>query len=136
MSNSFTNKGQELMLYGTATPNGSIANLGTKLKLYDDTSTPNKNGTGFNEVTAGFGYSTGGYPLLRADYTMSLDTGNEKIVIDNQVLTASGGTIADIAGAYLTNAADDALAWWERVSSVTLNDGDTLTLDTLTLSIT
>ncbi len=136
MSNSFTNKGQEYMLYGTATPNGAIANLGTKLKLYDNTSTPNKNGTGFVEVAGANGYTTGGFALLRADYTMSLDTGNEKIVIGNKVVTASGGTVPNILGAYLTNAADAALAWWERVSAVTLNDGDTLTLDTLTLSIT
>lgn len=136
MANSFTNKGQEYMLHGTATPNGALSNLGTKLKLYDNTSTPAKDGTGFVEVANGNGYVTGGIAITRADYTLSLDTGNQKIVIANKVFTASGGSISNIAGAYLTDAANAPLAWWERTSSITIGAGDTLTLDTLTLKIT
>lgn len=136
MTNSFTNKAQEYMLMGTATPNGGIANLGTKLKLYDAASTPAKDGTGFTEVANGNGYSTGGKSLARVNYTMSLATGNEKIVIDDQTWTASGGTIPTVAGAYLTDASDNPLAWWERGSTVTLNDGDTITTTSLTLTIT
>lgn len=136
MTNSFTNKGQEYMLLGTATPNGAIANMGTKLKLYDNTSVPAKDGTGFVEVASGFGYTTGGVAVSRSDYTMSLSGGNEQIVITNKVFTASGGSIANIAGAYLTDAANNPLAWWERTSSITIAAGDTITLDTLTLKIT
>lgn len=136
MANSFTNKGQEYMLHGTATPNGAISNLGTKLKLYDNTSVPAKDGTGFVEVANGFGYTTGGVALTRSDYTMSLDAGNQKIVIANKVFTASGGSIANIAGAYLTDAGNLPLAWWERTTAITIAAGDTLTCDTLTLKIT
>lgn len=136
MANSFTNKGQEYMLKGTSTPNGGIANLGTKIKLYDNTSTPAKDGTGFVEVGNGNGYTTGGIALTTADFTLSLDTGNNKVVIANKVFTASGGSIPNIAGAYLTDAANNPLAWWERTSSITIAAGDTLTLDTLTLKIT
>ncbi len=136
MANSLTNKGQEYCLYGTATPNGSLANLGTKLKLYDSTSTPNKNGTGFVEVANGNGYTTGGVAIVRADYALSLDTGNQKVQIADKVFTASGGSILNIAGAYLTDAADNVLAWWERSAAITIASGDTLTLDDLSVKLT
>ena|SRR5665213_2091500 len=130
-----TNLGQTDMLYGTATPNGAIANLGTKLKLYDTSSTPNVDGTGFVETTGTNGYTTGGFALTRSDYTNSLVGGNQQIVIGNKVVTATG-TISTVAGAYLTNAADAVLAWWDRGSAVTLNSGDTLTLNALTIGLT
>lgn len=133
---SLTNNGQLACLMGSSTPNGGIANLGTKLKLYDTTSTPNKNGTGFVETANGNGYTTGGVALTRASYTPSLVSTNEQIVIANQTWTASGGTIPTVAGAMLTDASDNVLCWWDRSSSVTLNSGDTLTLDTLTISLT
>lgn len=136
MANSFTNKGQELMLFGTAAPNGSIANLGTKIKLYDNTSVPVKAGTGFVEVANGNGYTTGGQALVRADYSLSLVGGNQVITVANKLWTASGGAISNIAGAFLTDASNNVLAWWERSSSITIGAGDTITLDTLTLSIT
>ncbi len=110
--------------------------MGTKLKLYDNTSVPVKAGTGFVEVANGNGYTTGGVAITRANYTMSLDTGDEKVVIDDQVFTASGGSISNVAGAYLTDASNNVLAWWERTSAITLASGDTLTLDDLTLKIT
>lgn len=136
MANSLTNKGQEYMLHGTATPNGSLSNLGTKLKLYDGTSTPNKNGTGFVEVANGNGYTTGGIAISRADFTLSLVSLNNQIVIANKVVTAAGGSIPNILGAYLTDASNLVLAWWERTSAITLGSGDTLTLDTLTIRLT
>jgi hypothetical protein len=130
-----TNLGQTDMLYGTATPNGGLANLGTKLKLYDTSSTPNVNGTGFTETVNGNGYTTGGFALTRSDYTNSLVGGNQQIVIGNKVVTATG-TIPTVAGAFLTDASDAVLCWWDRGSAVTLNSGDTLTLNALTIGLT
>jgi hypothetical protein len=134
MTNAMTNQGQSDMLYGTATPNGGIANLGTKIKLYDASSTPNVNGTGFTETSNGNGYTTGGMALTRPSYTYSVVSTSGQIVIANQTWTATG-TISTIAGAMLTDASDAVLAWWARSSSVTLNSGDTLTLTSLTISL-
>lgn len=136
MANSLTNKGQEYMLYGTATPNGSLANLGTKLKLYNSSSTPNINGTGFTEVSNGNGYTTGGQALVRADYTLGTSGSNKQITIADKTWTASGGSIANIGGAYLTDASDNVLAWWERASALTLASGDSLTLTGLIVRLT
>ena len=133
MANSITNQGQLDMLMG-GTP-GGIAQLGTKLKLYASGSTPNKNGSGFTEVSNGGGYTTGGIALTNANYTPSLVSTNEQIVLDNQVWTASGGGIANIAGAYLTDASDNPLVWWERSSAISLASGDTLTTTSLTIAL-
>lgn len=134
MTNSLTNAGQNYMLYGTATPNGGIANLCTKIKLYDASSTPAVDGTGFTETANGNGYTTGGMALTRSSYTYSVVSTNGQIVIANQTWTASG-SIPTIAGAMLTDASDNVCAWWARSSSVSLSSGDTLTLDALTISL-
>ncbi len=136
MASSLTNLGQEYMLMGTATPNGGIANLGVALRLYDNTSTPDKPAAGFVEVANGGGYTTGGIAVVRADWTMSLVTGNEQIVLSDKVWTASGGGIANIAGAYLTETGGAVLAWWERSTAITLAAGDTLTGHLLTIALT
>jgi len=127
MASSLTNLGQTDALYGTATPNGSIANLGTKLKLYDSSSTPAKDGTGFVETANGNGYTTGGLAISRSDWTNALVTGNQQITLGDKVWTATG-SIPNVAGAYLTDASDNVLAWWERGSPVSLVSGDTITI--------
>ncbi len=136
MASSLTNKGQEIMLKGTATPNGSIANLATALLLYDSTSVPDKDGTGFVEVANGGGYLTGGIAITTADWTLSLVGSDNQIELDDQVWTASGGGIANIDGAYIINVGGDVLAWWERASPVSLAAGDTLTAQSLTIALT
>ena len=133
MANALTNKGQELALMGTATPNGGIANLATAVKLFAAGSTPNKNGTGFNEVASGNGYPVGGFLITRANWVLLLLSGDQAIRLNDILVTAVGGPIANILGAYIVDAGGNVLGWWERATSVTLAPGDDLLLDDLTV---
>lgn len=135
MANSLTNKGEEYALIGDGSSDGSIARLATALLLYDSTSTPDKDGSGFTEVANGNGYTTGGQSINVSNWTYSVVSQDGQIALDNQVWTASGGNIANILGAYLTDGSN-VLAWWERSSAVTLTPGDSLTADTLTIRLT
>lgn len=138
MSNSLTQKGQDYALYGDGSPgsDGGLARLAAFVKLYDSSSTPNKNGTGFNEVANGNGYTTGGIAISLSDWTLGSNGSDRKITLANKVWTASGGQILNVAGAYLTDASGNVLGWWERSPAATLNPGDTLTLSGLTVGLT
>ncbi len=139
MANSLTNLGERTCLMGDADSSptdGAIARIATKVKLFDSTSVPDKDGTGFVEVANGNGYTTGGQAITDADWTYSVVATNGQIVLTDKQWTASGGNIANILGAYLTDAADAVLGWWERSSPVTLGPGDTITLDDLTIRLT
>ncbi len=139
MSNSLTNKGQELALKGNGTSNGGLARLATKLKLYQTGSAPSKSGAEgveFLQVANGNGYTTGGIAISESDFTYSVVGGNGQIVIGDKVFTASGGAIANIAGAYLTDAGNNVLAWFERSSPTTLASGESITLTGLTIRLT
>jgi hypothetical protein len=142
MANSLTNYGQQVALFsdklkavGSVTNAGGVANLGTNLKLYTSASTPNVNGTGFTEVSSGNGYTTGGKALTTASYTLSVVSQSAQMVIADQTWTASGGSIANIGGVYLTDSSGNVLAWWERTAALTLTDGDTMVADDLTLRL-
>ena len=136
MANSLTNKGEEYALFGDGAADGSIARLTTAIRLFDNTSVPLKDGTGFAEVANGNGYSTGGIAITVAAWTFSVVSQNGQIVLNDQVWTASGGNILNILGAYLTDTGGNPLAWWERTTAVTLTPGDTLTADDLTIRLT
>lgn len=143
MTNSFTHYGQEVALFDdqnrpTGTPNGDggISKQGKKLKLYNSTSVPNKDGSGFTEVANGNGYVTGGKALVEGNFTLSIDSGNAQTMIADQTWTAAGGTVPLIAGVYLTDADDNVLAWWERGSTLTLEDGDSIVADDVFLKLT
>jgi hypothetical protein len=127
-----TYKGEELEIYGSAS-DGGFARMATKLKLYKSGSTPAKDGTGFTEVDPGYGYTTGGKAVSRANWAYL--SGPSRITLADQVWTAAGGSIPDIAGAYLTNAADEVMAWWERTPPLTLLDGESITADDLTVQV-
>ena len=142
MANSLTNYGQEVALFddrnravGSTSNNGGIAQLGTSLRLYDSTSTPAVDGSGFVEVTSGNGYSTGGITITTVDYNLAISSGSAQVVITDQTWTAAGGDISNINGAYLTDNSGNVLAWWERSSATTLTDGDTLIADDLTIRL-
>jgi hypothetical protein len=135
MANSLTNKGEEYALFGDGASDGAIGRLGTKIKLYTSGSTPNKDGTGFTEVANGNGYTTGGNAITIANWTYAVVSTNGRITLADQVWTASGGNIVNIAGAMLTNAADAVLGWWERSTPTTLTPGDSITLDDLYIEL-
>lgn len=83
------------------------------------------------EISAGNGYSAGG-----ADTTNSTSrTGATTSVVGVDVtFTASGGTIGPFRYAILyndtpTSPADPLIAYWDYGSSITLNDGESFTVD-------
>ena len=94
--------------------------------------------TDFVEVANGNGYTTGGNAITQANwqYSDNAGAGPSETVLDDQTFTASGGPINNIKGAYLTDSGDLVMAWWERASAVTLSDGDSITLDDLTVRLT
>jgi hypothetical protein len=109
-----THYGQQLALRGTGTgTNGGILSYATKLKLYSGVSTPSKSGSGFTPIPAGNGYTP--WTLTSGDWTFGVVSGDYRITISNRAVIAAGGVIANIAGAFITDSADNPLAWWEMV---------------------
>jgi hypothetical protein len=127
MANSLTHKAEEYMLTGNGA-DGSFARLATAVRLYTGASIPKKDGTGFTEVANGNGYVSGGKAIAIGNWTYELAL--SRIVLDDQTWLASGGSIQNIAGAYIVDGSGNVLAWWER-SLLTLAPGDSLKLDDL-----
>lgn len=84
------------------------------------------------EITAGNGYTAGGPALTRTSSGQT--AGLYKLVMADEVITASGGTIGpfrytDIYNDTPTSPADPLMGWYDYASSITLNDGETFTID-------
>lgn len=140
MANSLTNEGQQIALgKGAIGVVEGIVIAALSIRLFTDATQPLKDGTGFTEVTNGNGYTTGGLAITAANWSASLSGGDAQVVLDTSgpfQWTASGGTIANIKGAYIADTGARELAWWERSSAVTLNSADTITADDLTIRLT
>lgn len=86
-----------------------------------------------NEIEAGNGYTAGGTQATQVSSSQS--SGTYKLVLNDVVFTASGGTIGPLRYAVLynasagTSAARPVIGWWDYGSSITLNPGETLTID-------
>jgi hypothetical protein len=130
MPHTGTYYGEEVQLLG-GSGDGGFARMATKLKLYTSASSPAKDGSGFVEVANGNGYTTGGQSIARSNWAYT--SAPSKIKLDDFVWTASGGSIADIAGAYITDVSGNVMAWWERTTPLTLLDGESVTADDLTI---
>lgn len=81
------------------------------------------------EISAGHGYSAGG---ASATNVGSASGGTFTLSGTDIVFTASGGTIGPLRYAVLYDATASGgplIAYWDYGSSITLNDGDTLTID-------
>lgn len=84
------------------------------------------------EISAGSGYSAGG--TSTAITSSSQTSGTFKLVITDTVFTASGGSIGPFRYAVLyndtpTSPADPLIGWWDYGSNITLNDGETFTVN-------
>lgn len=83
------------------------------------------------DIAAGNGYTAGG---TATTITVSETTGTTKVVGTDVVFTASGGTIGPFRYAVLYNdsavsPAKALIAWWDYGSSITLNSGESFTVD-------
>lgn len=83
------------------------------------------------EISAGNGYTSGGEDSTN---TYSQTSGVASLAGTDIVWTASGGTIGPFRYAVLyndtpTSPVDPLIAWWDYGSSITLNDGETFTVD-------
>lgn len=82
------------------------------------------------EISAGNGYTAGG---TQATQVSNGQTGGvEKLILNNVVFTASGGTIGPFRYCVLYNSttgSGNLISWWDYGSAVTLNDGDTFTVN-------
>lgn len=84
------------------------------------------------DISAGNGYSAGGMTL--DSVTLSEASGTAKVVITDEVLTASGGSIGPfrypaIYNDTATSPADALVCFYDCGSSITLASGETFTTD-------
>lgn len=84
------------------------------------------------EISSGNGYSAGGTAVTITSSAQS--AGTYKLVGNDVVFTASGGSIGPFRYAVLYNdtpssPADPLIGWWDYGSSITLADGETFTVD-------
>lgn len=120
----YTHDGQDAALYGAG-----LRNVVTHLRLYDTTSTPAEDGTGFVECSGG-GYAA--KAISAPNWTAVTVSTHRGIRLADQVFTASGGAIANIAGLYITDTGGNVLGWVARTAPLTLADGESLTIDDAT----
>lgn len=112
----------------------AAVNLNTDtLKVYLSNATPSASlddiKTDLAEITAGNGYTAGGADSTN---TYSEASGTGTLAGTDIVWTASGGTIGPFRYAVLyddTHASDILIAWWDYGSAITLNDGESFTVD-------
>lgn len=84
------------------------------------------------EISSGNGYPAGGVTL--DSVTLSEASGTAKVVIADEVITASGGSIGPFRYVVIyndtaTSPADALVCWYDYGSSITLNDTETFTID-------
>jgi hypothetical protein len=123
--------------------NQFVEDLGRKVhNLNDDTlkilltntapAATNATKTDITEIAAGNGYTAGGVALTGVAYAQAAGVG--KLAATDPVITASGGAIGPFRYAVLyndtpTSPADPLIGWWDRGASLTLQDGESWTLD-------
>jgi hypothetical protein len=85
------------------------------------------------DITAANGYSAGG--TASAVVSSAQTSGTMKVVLTDVTITASGGTVGPFQWVVLyndtqTSPAKPLVAWWALAAATTLQDGDSLLIDT------
>jgi hypothetical protein len=115
---------------------------GHTLKVYLTNATPDAAADAVKadlaEITPANGYPSGGTDVQN-DYTESGGTGTLSGV--DVVFTASGGSFGPFRYAVLyndtpTSPADPLIGWWDYGSPISVNDGETFTVDIVTNLLT
>jgi len=105
------------------------------LKVYLSNAAPSASGdavlTDLAEISAGFGYTAGGADVQNS---VSETTGTATVAAVDVTWTATGGSIGPFQYVALyndtpTSPADPLIAWWDYGSALTLNDGESFTVD-------
>jgi len=105
------------------------------IKVYASDTAPSTSAdsikTDLLEITAENGYPSGGSDVAN---TYSETTGTGTLAGTDVTWTASGGSFGPLRYAVLyndtpTGPVDPLIAWWDRGSSVTINDGESFTVD-------
>lgn len=115
-----------------------VHNLGSDtLKVYLTNGTPDAAAdsvkTDLAEITAENGYTAGGPTVTVTDSSQT--GGTYKLTCADVTITASGGTVGPFRYAVLyndtpnTSPIDPLIGVWDYGSSITLNDGESLTVD-------
>lgn len=130
MAASWTYFGFQMALIGNGS-NGGLGRVATKARLYLSTSTPNIDQTVgvWNEVVGG-GYTA--RSITATDWTY---TPNPSRIVLTDIIWSLTGSLSGVAGAYITDALGNVLAWWEKTPIVNPNAGDLVLLDNLTLRL-
>jgi hypothetical protein len=84
------------------------------------------------EITAGNGYTAGGIAVTVSSSAQT--SGTYKLVLDDLTITASGGAIGPLRYFVLvdttpTTPLKPLIGWWDYGSSITLADGESVTVD-------
>ncbi len=109
-------------------------NLGSDtLKVLLTNSAPvntNTQKSDLTEISAGFGYSAGGATATQSSSAQT--AGVYKLVLGDVVFTAAGGQIGPFRYIVLyndTSTGDLLIGWYDYASNVTLDDGQSFTVD-------
>lgn len=85
-----------------------------------------------SELSGGNGYTAAGHTVGSVTYSQT--SGTASLAGADVVITSSGGSIGPFRYAVLyndtpTSPADPLIGYWDRGSSITLSDGDDVTID-------
>ena len=110
-----------------------LRSAGDTVKVYLSNATPNASGDSVKadlaEISPGNGYTAGGDDIQNG-WTETGGVGT--LTGTDVVMTAAGGSIGPFRYVVIYNetaTGDPLIGWWDYGSSITLNDGETFTID-------